>query len=74
MKKSNVIDMQEFRELLKERKVENSYGRYLKTLGNSQLESEINFLLNEFADDSFDQDFHSRGKLILEEISSRLKV
>jgi len=74
MMRSNVIDMQEFKNFLQVRNKEEHYGRYLKTLANSQLEIEINHLLNEFSEDCYEDDFHSKGRLILEEISSRIRV
>lgn len=67
----NVIDLGEFKELKELERCEESYSRYLKTLGNSQLEVEVNVLLEEFSGDSYGKDFFSKGRLILNEISSR---
>jgi len=66
-----VINLGEFKELKDAQRCEESYGRYLKTLGNSQLEIEVNSLLEEFSGDTYGQDFFSKGKLILNEITSR---
>jgi hypothetical protein len=67
----NVINFGEFKELKELQRCEESYGRYLKTLGNSQLEVEVNALLEEFSGDVYGKDFFSKGRLILNEISSR---
>lgn len=67
----NVVSMGEFKELKDIKKAEESYKRYLQTLGNSQLEIEVNALLEEFSGDVYGKDFFSKGQLILKEISSR---
>jgi hypothetical protein len=71
MKKLNVVDFSEFKEAQELKKAEVNYGRYLKTLPNSQLEGEVNHLLEEFSQDIYGKEFFSKGKLILKEISSR---
>lgn len=71
MNKTNVLMMWEFRELQELKRSGEVYGRYLNTLGNSQLETEINFLLEEFSQDSYGKDFFKKGNLILKEIASR---
>lgn len=67
----NVISLGDYKELKELKKCEELYGRYLKTLGNSQLEVEVNALLEEFSGDSYGRDFFSKGRLILNEISAR---
>ncbi len=67
----NVVSMGEFKELQEIKRTEESYGRYLKTLGNSQLEIEVNVLLEEFSGDVYGKDFFSKGQLILKEITAR---
>ena len=67
----NVISLGDFKELKETKRCEEAYGRYLKSLGNSQLEIEVNSLLEEFSGDSYGQDFFSKGQLILKEISAR---
>ena len=66
-----VVNLGEFKELKEAHRTEESYGRYLKTLGNSQLEIEVNSLLEEFSGDTYGQDFFAKGKIILKEITSR---
>lgn len=66
-----VINFGEFKELKESKRSEESYGRYLKTLQNSQLEIEVNSLLEEFSGDTYGNDFFSKGQLILKEITSR---
>jgi hypothetical protein len=63
--------MGEFKELKEIKRAEESYGRYLKTLCNSRLETEINALLEEFSGDVYGKDFFSKGQLVLKEITSR---
>jgi hypothetical protein len=72
--KMNVYSFGDFKELKEIRKTEESYGRYLKTLGNSQLEIEVNALLEEFSGDAYGKDFFSKGQLILKEITARADV
>lgn len=67
----NVINLGEFKELKETKRCEEAYGRYLKSLENSQLEIEVNSLLEEFSGDSYGKDFFSKGQLILKEITSR---
>jgi hypothetical protein len=71
MKKENVFNLGDFKELKELKRCEESYERYLSTLANYQLEVEVNYLLDEFSSDKYDKDFFSKGKLILKEISSR---
>jgi hypothetical protein len=67
----NVFSIGEFKELKEIKRAEESYKGYLQTLANSQLEIEVNALLEEFSDDMYGKDFFSKGRLILKEISSR---
>ncbi len=66
-----IINLEEFKENKELKKCEHSYGRYLKTLSNPQLEIEVNALLEEFSGDSYGKDFFSKARLILKEITSR---
>jgi hypothetical protein len=69
--KKNVLDLHLFKEHREVKRTEETYQRYLKSLANSQLEGEVNHLLEEFSQDSYGKEFYSKGKLILNEISSR---
>ena len=71
MKSSNLIKLNDFRELKETRHSKNNYQRYLRTLSNFQIETEINFLLDEFSSDSYDKDFFFKVELIQDEIISR---
>lgn len=71
MIKSNVVMMGQFREMRETRRSQDNYKRYLSTLANSQLETEINFLLEEFSLDSYGQDFFSKAHLVQNELVSR---
>jgi hypothetical protein len=74
MSKLNVINMGEFRELKELRRSGEGYGRYLSTLGDSQLGTETNYLLDEYSNDSFGKDFSQKVKMVLEEIASRADI
>ncbi len=67
----NVISLNEYKETKELQRTEEVYSRYLKTLGNSQLEVEVNVLLEEFSGDIYGKDFFSKGRLILNEIGLR---
>ena len=71
MVKTNVVMMGDFREMREIRKSQDNYKRYLSTLGNSQLETEINFLLEEFSLDAYGKDFFSKVRLVQSEIVAR---
>jgi hypothetical protein len=71
MAKAKVIMIGEFRELRETRRSQENYKRYLSTLENSQLESEINFLLEEFSMDSYGKDFFYKARLVQSELVSR---
>ena len=71
MTKLNVVDLGIFKEQKEIKRAEDAYRLYLKTLANSQLEIEVNHLLEEFSGDLYGKDYFSKGRLILKEISSR---
>lgn len=73
MTKLNVVSLGDFKEMKELKRAEESYKLYLKTLGNSQLEIEVNHLLEEFSGDAYGKDFFAKGQLILKEISSRVQ-
>ena len=67
----NIVNLGEFKEQREVKKNEESYGLYLKTLPNSQLEGEVHHLLQEFSEADYGKGSFSKGHLILKEISSR---
>lgn len=67
----SIVNLSEFKELKQLRRCEESYNLYLKSLGNTQLELEVYSLLDEFSQDNYDQDFFTKGKMILKEITLR---
>ncbi len=71
IKQENVIELGNFKDYKDARAQEKRYESYLKSLANSQLELEVNTLLDEFAEDKQDKNYFSRGQLILREIRSR---
>lgn len=71
MSKLNVVDLGAFKELKELRRSVDSFEKYLKTLSNTQLETEVNYLLDEFSHDRHGKDFFSKSQLILKEIKAR---
>jgi hypothetical protein len=71
MIKTNVVMLKDFRELKETHKIQETYKSYLMTLNNSQLEIEINFLLDEFSLDTFGDDFFIKVRMVQNEILSR---
>jgi hypothetical protein len=71
MSNVNVVDLGAFKELRELRRSVENFEKYLKTLSNTQLETEVNFLLDEFSSDKHGKDFFSKSQLILKEIKSR---
>jgi hypothetical protein len=69
----SIINFKEFKEFKELQSREDFYYLYLKTLENSQLEIEINSLIEEFSNESQDKDFFTRGKIILKEITCRTR-
>lgn len=63
--------MDEFCEMREARKVQENYKKYLVSLANSQLETEINYLLDEFSLDTYGKDFFSKVRLVQNELVSR---
>ena len=71
MIKTNVVEMGDFREMRETRRSQDSYKLYLSTLANSQLESEIHFLLDEFSMDTYGKDFSTKVRLVQSELVLR---
>jgi hypothetical protein len=71
MTNTNVLMMGNYKELKEARRSQDNYRRYLGTLANSQLETEISYLLDEFSMDNYGSDFSSKVKLIQNEIIAR---
>ena len=63
--------MDEFCEMREARKAQENYKKYLISLANSQLETEINYLLDEFSLDTYGKDFFSKVRLVQNELVSR---
>lgn len=67
----NVISISQFKEFKENRKVEEIYQGYLETLENTQLETEVNYLLDQYQENTFDELFFLKGKVLLKEIGNR---
>lgn len=71
MEKQNVVDFEKFKNAKTQGSEAKVYELYVQSLSNSQLEVEVNNLLNIFSEDNYGDDYFTKGKLILKEISSR---
>jgi hypothetical protein len=71
LKAVNVVNVGDFREFREMKHNQVTYEKYLRSLGDSQLGVETNYLLDEFSNDSFGKDFSMKVKLVLTEIASR---
>lgn len=67
----NVVNLAEFKEFKTLKRSETNYSRFLTTLSNYQLELEINALMEEYTGHNKENDFVTKGQLILKEIASR---
>lgn len=71
MEKQNVVDFEKFKNAKTHGAEAKVYELYVQSLSNSQLEVEVNNLLNIYSEDNYGDDYFTKGKLILKEISSR---
>jgi hypothetical protein len=71
MTNNNVIGFEDLRVRNEIRKSQANYKMYLGTLGNSQLEAEINFVLDHYSSEINENDFLDKVKLIQNEILNR---
>lgn len=69
---SNVVSLKDYQKKTKESKFRQNYDRYLKLLKNEELENEVNYLLDEFSDDNYGNEFFLKGEMILGEIAGRV--
>lgn len=67
-----MVSLSDYQKNFKESKFRNNYDRYLKLLKNEELEHEVNFLLDEFSDDNYGNEFFLKGEMILGEIAGRV--
>jgi|GEM_PF-1805726 len=66
-----VVSLNEFKAKKDLRKKLDTYSNYLRSLSHSQLETEVNTLLDEFNLDEIPKNFYFKCQIILQEISSR---
>ena len=67
----NLIDVGNFKELNAVKKREDCYQTYIKTLGHTQLETEVNHLFTSLTDESQKLELVSKGKLLMGELMNR---
>lgn len=68
---TNVVSLGQYKENAQLRKSQEQYKDYLGSLSHSQLESEVNFLLEEYSHDLYGRDYFLKGQMILKEIAGR---
>lgn len=68
---TNVVSLGQYKENTLLRKSQQQYKEYLGGLDHSQLESEVNFLLQEYSTDLYGKDYFLKGQMILKEIAGR---
>ncbi len=71
LRTTNVVSLGQYRENIGMRKSQDQYGKYLGGLNHSQLESEVNFLLEEYSHDQYGKDYFLKGQMVLKEIALR---
>lgn len=69
MSKLNVVDMESFKELKERKKSLRAFEGYLKGLSNTQLEVEVNHLMD--SSEESGGEFFSRSQMVLKEITNR---
>lgn len=67
----NLIDVGNFRDLNAAKKHEEGYQSYLKGLGQSQLETEVNYLFSSLTEENQKIELISKGKILMSELMSR---
>lgn len=66
-----VVDLRAHKEKRDREKTQDEYQSYLASLEDAQLESEAQFLLEEFAGQTFGSDYRGRVQLYFGELSRR---
>lgn len=70
--KDNVVSLEDLKVKKELHQSSQSYGKYLRTLDNFQLETEVNHLIKIASEKKTPDDLYAKGKMVLKEISSRV--
>ncbi len=70
--KDNVVKIEDLKARKEVHLSRQSYGKYLKSLDNFQLEIEVNHLIKIASEKKTPDDLYVKGKMVLKEISSRV--
>ena len=68
---TNVVSLGQYKENTLLRKSQQQYSEYLGGLDHSQLENEVNYLLEEYSADVYGKDYFLKGQMVLKEIALR---
>jgi len=69
----NVVDLQTAREKAQLKKTEQGFKSYLSSLKQEQLQTEANFLLNQFSDDC-NEEYLLKSALLMDELAKRVSA
>lgn len=73
MNNSNVVDLEQQRRKAALKKTELSFKSYLSSLKQEQLQTEANFLLNQFSDE-YNEDYLLKSALLMDELAKRVSA
>ncbi len=73
MNNSNVVDLQQQRKKAALKKTEHNFKAYLSSLKQEQLQTEANFLLNQFSDE-YSEDYLLKSALLMDELAKRVSA
>ncbi len=71
MNQSNVVDLQARRKKIELKKTEAQFKNYLSSLKQEQLQTEANYLLNQFSD-KCDDKYLLKSALLMDELAKRV--
>jgi hypothetical protein len=73
MNNSNVVDLEQQRKKVALKRTEVTFKTYLSSLKQEQLQTEANFLLNQFSDE-YNEDYLLKSALLVDELAKRVSA
>jgi hypothetical protein len=73
MNNSNVVDLEQQRKKAALKRTEVTFKTYLSSLKQEQLQTEANFLLNQFSDE-YNEDYLLKSALLMDELAKRVSA
>jgi hypothetical protein len=70
---SNVVDLESKRKLIALKKTEAGFKSYLSSLKQDQLQTEANYLLNQFSDE-YNEEYILKSALLMDELAKRVSA